>query len=271
MPFSRDVATYLAPRPPGTPFDRLGALHDALRGVAGTVHLAPVCGPHRILDVGAGLSYWLREVQGDFPSAFTVAAWTDTVQDGKETEAGVGIRADLARGLPFRDGTFDYVHHRMFPFAAREQDRAARIDELVRALAPGGWIEIVETEPMILPLSPTTEHLLRQILRLLEAAHDTCVSTEALADLLRARGLVDVEARRYELPVGSWGGEVGTAMLSNFRALMGLVAPALEVRLGVPALDTLGLVARSTEEIEQGRTVAPLWFTCGRKPLDVAA
>lgn len=266
MPFSRDTASYLAPRWPGTPFDRLESLHQALRAMAGTTHLAPVRGPRRTLAVGSALSHWVGEIGADFPDALGVAAGTDTVREGRDPEAGTAVRAELARGLPFLDGSFDYVHHRMFPFAVYERDRALQIDELVRVAAPGGWVEVVETEPTMLPLSPASEHLLRQILQLLEATQEACVAPQAPVDLLRTRGLADVEARRYELPVGSWGGAVGTAMLSNFRALMGMVAPALEVRHGIPTLETLELVARATEEIDQGRTVTPLWFVWGRRP-----
>lgn len=270
MPLSRDAASYLAPRRPGTPFDRLGALQEALRAMAGSTHLAPVLRPDRILYVGAGLNHWLSEVRSDFPTAFTAAAWTDTVRNGEPSEAGPAVRADLAGGLPFLDAAFDYVHHRKIPFAVREQDAARQVDELVRVLAPGGWMEIVETEPTLQPLSPATERLMRQILLLLEANPEGGASAQPAPDLLRTRGLVDVEARRYELPVGSWGGPVGTAMLSNLRAIVGMVAPALEMRLGIPTLETLGLVARSTEEIEQCQTVAPLWFVWGRRPRPVA-
>lgn len=262
MSLSSDAATYLVPRRPGAPFDRVGAVHEALRTMSGSTHLAPVGRPERILDVGAGLSHWVREIRADFPTAFTAAAWTGAVGDGEK----VAVRADPARGLPFVDAAFGYVHHRMIPFAVREQDRLRHLDELVRVLAPGGWIEIVETEPTMLPLSPTTEHLMRDILRLLDANSQAGVSPEPSAGLLRTRGLVDVDARRFELPIGSWGGVVGTAMLSNFRAVMGIVALALEVRLGIPTLETLGLVARSTEEIEQCRTVAPLWIVWARRP-----
>lgn len=265
MSLSPDAAGYLTAQP-GAPFDRLGAVHEALRAMAGSSHLAPVGRPERILDMGAGLSHWLREIRVDFPTAFTAAAWTDAVPDGEGPGTGVAVRADPALGLPFVDAAFDYVHHRLIPFAVREQDRLRHIDELVRVLAPGGWVEMVETEPTMQPLSPTTEHLMRDTLRLLDANSQAGVSPEPSTDLLRRRGLVDVDARRFELPIGSWGGAVGIAMLSNFRAVMGIVALALEVRLGITTLETLGLVARSTEEIEQARTVAPLWFVWARRP-----
>lgn len=265
MSLSRDAATYLAARP-GTPFDRLGAVQHALETMAGSTHLAPVRSPDRILDVGAGLNHWLREIRAEFPAAFTAAAWTHTPRDGERPEAGLAVRTDLVGGLPFLDAAFDYVHHRMIPFAVHEQDRTRQVDELVRVTAPGGWVEIVETAPTMQPLSPATAHLMRQIHRLLEVSSSTGASPVPPADQLRGRGLVDVEARRYELPIGSWGGPIGNAMLSNFRAVMGMLAPVLEDRLGVPTLETLGLVARSTEEIEQARTVAPLWFVWGRRP-----
>ncbi len=185
---------------------------------------------------------------------------------GEGPPARVGLRADLTGGLPFPDGAFDYVHHRIIPFAGRARDRARELDELVRVTAPGGWLEIVETEPTMLPLSPATEYLMREILPLLEPSPAGHASPVPPADLLRRRGLAEVEARRYELPIGPWGGALGCAMLSNFRAVMGAVAPALEARLGIPTFETLGLVARSTEEIEQDRTVAPLWFAWGRRP-----
>ncbi|MBO0702643.1 MAG: hypothetical protein J2P38_06910 [Candidatus Dormibacteraeota bacterium] len=264
MAISRDAVDYLEPRP-GMPFDRLGILHQAMQALAGASHLAPVHHPSRIVDVGSGLHHWVREISTEFPAALTVAAGTDSPADGHPPPGVVAVRADLWRGLPFAGGVFEYVHHRAIPFVVREEVRARLVDELLRVLAPGAWIEIVLTEPVIEPLTPATELLLRQVRQLLDLSADPGAAPEPLAHLLRRRGLVDVDGRRLALPVGAWGGEVGTAMVSNFRAVMGGVASALESRLGIPSLDTLALVARCTEEIEEHRTVAPLWFVWGRR------
>jgi hypothetical protein len=265
VPISPDATPYLASRR-GTPFDRLEALQEALRTLAGAGHLAPVHGPSRILDVGGGLSHWLREIGAEFPAALRVGAGSDPSSDGGPQAAGAAVRADLGLGLPFVDGAFDFVHHRVIPFAVREELRFRLLDELVRMLAPGAWIEIVATEPAMVPMSPATEVLLRQVRCLLDLNPDRQARWEPLAGRLRARGLTDVVERRFELPIGSWGGPVGAAMLSNFRAVMGAVASALEANLRIPTLDTLEVVARSTEEIEERQTVAPVWFVWGRLP-----
>jgi len=264
VPFSRDATSYLI-SPPGTPFDRLESLQEAMQNLAGASHLAPARHPSRILGVGVGVNHWLRGICEEFPAAFAVGAGDNSLRNGHAPRAGAAVRADLARGLPFADGTFEYVHHRVIPFARQSEESTRMVDELVRVVAPGAWLEIVAAVPVMLPLSPATELLLRQMLRLLDLDPDQVSAPLPLASLLCARGLIDVEERRFELPIGSWGGATGTAMLSNFRATMGAVAPAMEARLNIPTLDTLGMVARSTEEIEQQRTVAPVWFVWGRR------
>lgn len=263
--FSRDATDYLVSRP-GTPFDRFDIFEDGLYALIGSSHLAPVREPRRILDVGTALTPWLGRITVDFPAAFTVGAGIDPT-NGRPLPAGVAVRADLDSDLPFLDGSFDYLHHRVLALPLRDRDTVWRTEKLVRMLAPGGWIEVVITEAAMVPVSPTTALLGRQVLRLLNMDPDHRQRAQPLDEVFRQHGLVDIGRQGFELPIGSWGGPLGMAILSNYRAIMGWVASALEAKLGVPTLDTLWLVARSTEEIEQTRTVVPVWAIWGRRPV----
>jgi hypothetical protein len=68
------------------------------------------------------------------------------------------------------------------------------------------------------------------------------------------------------LPVGEWGGRIGSMMASDMRALFTRLAPAFTAALGVPAGEFEELILAAQEEWEQHHTTYSFAVAYGQKP-----
>lgn len=68
--------------------------------------------------------------------------------------------ANVADHLPFPDNYFDFIHQRLLLFGLTRNDWRRTIQELLRVLKPGGWLEIIEvSQSRVLPPLLGTTHL----------------------------------------------------------------------------------------------------------------
>jgi SAM-dependent methyltransferase len=265
QPPSRDH--YLFPRHP-TEIDRLDVQHYALRRALGADYLAPIGGVDRVLDVGAGNGQWGYDTCTVFPDAMVVGV--DLVSGKPGPPAGYHfVRTNLLHGLPFVDDAFDFVHQRLLASSSIPVARwPSLVADLVRVTRPDGWIELVEVGPWLEPAGPATMRLFDLSYRLgrlleLDMAGEVF---RTLDDQLRRAGLVDVERREVNVPVGEWGGVVGSKMAANVRALFTRLGGLFDTRLGLPSGEFAELFHAMQGEQEQYRSSAPFAVGYGRKP-----
>src|SRR5256885_8854392 len=229
-----DVA-YLLPRHPAE-IDRLDLQHYALAEALGSHHLAPIDRPTRVLDVGAGTGQWGYDVGQQHPQAAVVGF--DLVPPKAGGPSGYhAVRGNLLRGLPFATGRFDFVHQRLLFSGVPVDDWPTTVRELVRVCRPGGWVELVEGATEFQAAGRATERLAGLLLELNRAAGlDTdSVVFRSLDRYLIDAGLDQVGRRALDLPMGEWGGQVGSLMASDIRALFIRVSAVFTARLGGPA------------------------------------
>jgi SAM-dependent methyltransferase len=126
--------------------DRLNRQHALLTDLFGGLSLAPVRDPRSILDAGTGTEIWATEMASTYPNATVVGV------DLRE-EPGIPrnlphnyryVQGNFLEGLPFNDGSFDYVHLRAVWSAMAPEKWPITLRELARVTKPGGWIESVE-------------------------------------------------------------------------------------------------------------------------------
>jgi hypothetical protein len=184
---------YLLPRHPSE-IDRLDLQHYAIRLALGANHQAPVEAPARILDVGAGSGQWGFDMTEEFPEALVVGL--DLVS-GKPNRPPryQPVRADLLCGLPFLEGSFDFVHQRLLFLAIPTASWPALVQDLVRVTRPGGWVELVEPPLGLDGAGPAIQRLLELSLAAARGLDVSGAVYASLDDELRRAGARQVRRR----------------------------------------------------------------------------
>lgn len=263
---SPDVA-YVLPRHPAE-VDRLDLQHYALAEALGGNYLAPVSRPAAVLDVGAGTGQWGYDLAIEHPEAMVVGF------DLKRPKAGqpAGYKTVLGNildGLPFGEAAFDFVHQRLLFSGIPVDAWPATVRDLVRTCRPGGWVELVEGATTFEPAGPATERLTELLLRLNRTTglDSDSIVYGALDRYLVDAGIRDVMRTTIDMPLGDWGGRVGSLMASDIRALFTRVSAVFTVRFDVPESECVELVRLAQIEWERHHTTYSLARAWGRKPV----
>ncbi len=136
---------------------RAGAAGSTMRSPTGPLELAlaQVPAPRRVLDVGCGTGYLLRQLAARAPDAVElvgVDAAAEMVRVAQEstTDPRVRFQAGTAEHLTEPDGAFDLiVSTTSFDHWA---DQQAGLRECARVMAPGGRLVLVDQfSPLYLP------------------------------------------------------------------------------------------------------------------------
>lgn len=248
------TAHYLFPRHPAE-MDRLDVQHYALREFLGGNYRAPIEAPRRILDAGCGTGQWAFELCAEFPEAHVVGF--DLVP-GKENRPPryAYVKGNLLQGLPFRDGSFDFVHQRFLVVGvplARWQEEVA---DLARTVAPGGWIELVEVRLAIEPAGPASARLLGLALNMAASLglDTTRVVADSIDGYLRAAGLTRIDRHEFNMPIGEWGGRVGELMATDLRAGFTRTCEVLHSMSRLQLEEGMDLVQEASAEFDQYRS-----------------
>jgi SAM-dependent methyltransferase len=258
---------YLLPRDMEE-IDRLDLQHYAFLEALGGLHRAPARVEGLTLDAGAGSGRWGWDLVQGSPEARVVgldlmpgrAGWPERYQP---------LRANVLDGLPFADDSFDFVHQRMMLFSIPERYWHVAIHDLVRVTRPGGWVELVE---MPVGAFENAGPMVRRIadLALAGAAArglDTSGTPYRMLDhYLGAVGCEEVERVDMTLPIGDWGGRVGSILATDFRLVSARILEAFSDLNAEQQAETLRL---AHVEFEQRRVTIGLALAFGRKPARV--
>src|SRR5579884_3681819 len=257
---------YLFPRHPGE-VDRLDLQHFALREALGRNFLAPVEGPSRVLDVGTGTGQWGFEVGHQFPGALVVGFDLVRGKPGAPPRYR-HVRGNLLQGLPFRDGVFDFVHQRFLTAGIPVAEWPGAVRELVRVTRPGGWVELVESTAELRQVGPATQRLIDMLRSMMDSLGLDATDRvfRSLDGYLQDVGLRSVARREIALPVGEWGGRVGSFMATDFRSAWTRLCETLQARSILSAQEASELLHRSMEEFQKHRVELPIAIAYGRKP-----
>ena len=257
---------YVLPRHPSE-IDRLDVQHYAVREALKGNYLAPVEEPAAVLDVGCGTGQWAFEVCAEFPHAMVVGF--DIAPGKPEPPTNYRfVRGNLLQGLPFAGDSFDFVHQRFLISGVPVKSWAPVAQDLVRVARSRGWVELVEFPPWFESAGPATARLCELLQRALRTLglDSAGVVLGALDDHLRRAGLVDVRKQELDLPVGDWGGQVGSLLGTDMRAAFTRMCDVFEARLGFPSQECMEFVKAMQPELEQHHTRLSVVLAFGRKP-----
>jgi len=130
-----------------TEIDRLDVHHYALRAELRGNHVAPVGRPATILDVGTGTGQWAYELCAEFPDAMVVGVDLVPRRVDERPANYRFVKANVLQGLPFKEGSLDFVHqppHRAQPDHVQRQQHGVEekggVGALARAIEQGEGI-----------------------------------------------------------------------------------------------------------------------------------
>ncbi|WP_376797328.1 class I SAM-dependent methyltransferase [Thermogemmatispora sp.] len=269
-----DTRRYLQEQPYLLPKDlkevnRLDFQHYVLRAILKRNYLAPLQAPRQILDVGCGTGQWAYELAREFPQAGVIGLDLEPARNTTAPPPNYRfVAGDVRDGLPFEDNRFDFVHQRFFWAALPLAAWPGVVQELVRVTAPGGWVELLEASTDGTPTGPNGRRL-QAMLRELATLRGLDGSDEVVRSLdryLREAGLVEVERREIEVPLGDWGGRIGSLLALDFREVCVAMSGAVMKRFRLTQQEYEALLDVVAQEWNELKTKCRFVAAYGRKP-----
>ncbi|HZC05397.1 MAG TPA: methyltransferase domain-containing protein [Ktedonobacterales bacterium] len=253
--------------------NRLDFQHYMMRYALRGNFAAPIGShPQSILDVGCGTGRWAFEMAQLFPQASVVGVdVTAPLSEQDATPADVRpdnyafVTGNVLERLPVDDGRFDYVHQRYMIGAIPLDVWPHAIGELARVTRPGGWVEVVEAGTSE-GGGPALKQVDEWVAAVLARRNLDIHLATRIGPWLQAAGLVDVTVRHVDLPLGAYGGRVGTLVEADyFAAIDAMRAPVVALGMATEA-DYLSTAQAARAETQQGRCVFPVYVVYGRHP-----
>ncbi|KAJ3108406.1 hypothetical protein HK100_003434 [Physocladia obscura] len=158
----------------------------------------------KALDVGCGRGWWLDSVMKLYPAPKYFGV--DIAESELSAAAGhlpgsiTLDSANVLKGLPYAESTFDFVHQRLLIMSLTKDEFPVAIKELIRVTKSGGWIELLE----FLVVHTIAEKYKRDVFTgtnleyYLRIALQNDASTRA----------TNIQKKVVSLPLG-WGGSMG--------------------------------------------------------------
>lgn len=267
--FVRDLP-YVLPKDMGE-VNRLDFQHYMMRSALRGNYAAPIGAPDSILDVGSGTGRWCIEMASLFPGARVVGV---DVAESKAEEIAPDVvtqpgnytfaAGNILEGLSFSDGTFAYTHQRYMIGAIPRDQWPYTVSELVRVTRPGGWIELVEAGTSRgggAALTQTDDWVASVLAR---RGLDIHLGPH-LRDFLVGAGADNVTVREIDLPLGAYGGRIGTLVESDyFAAVNAMRAPVVSLGIATESeYDSIAQAAR--DEVQRGECVFPVYVVFGQR------
>ncbi|GHO41898.1 class I SAM-dependent methyltransferase [Ktedonospora formicarum] len=250
--------------------NRLDFQHYFMRQALNSNYLAPIQRPTGILDIGCGTGRWMAEMAQKFPQASVTS--TD-VTPISLTNSSIPFSSNchfqqnnVLDGLPFLPNTFDFSHLRFLSFALPLQTWPSVVQELIRVTRPGGWVELVEPDLTLRNPGPETVRLLQLVGHSCETRGLDVTIGKKLSSFLQNAGLTNVIERKISIPMGSWGGRIGSMLAINYDEAAVVLKPLVTAITKVPPEEYDFIVEAWQRENNMYHTTCDFYVAYGQRP-----
>ncbi|CAG8447820.1 4585_t:CDS:2 [Scutellospora calospora] len=114
----------------------------------------------KVLDIGCGAGSWILEMSTTYQDAKFIGLDITPHQPSKIKPNNLSfVQANALEGLPFNDNEFDFIFQRLLFSGYPESKWPFVVDEMVRVLKPGGYLELTEADPSIKQTGPAGTRL----------------------------------------------------------------------------------------------------------------
>lgn len=216
-----------------------------------------------VLDVGCGTGRWGYEIAANYPQVQVAGFDLEPVsRTGSIPLNAQFVQGNLLHGLPFPDQHFQYVHQRLLVAAIPLVNWPWVIGELKRVTAPGGWIELVEMGNTFQSAGPATEQFLTWWVAISASRGIDANKVSGLDIFLTQAHLTSVQKKVVTLPVGSWGGALGTMLAQNILAGWPTMRPLAHELLGIAPKHFDAVIEKLAQEWNTYCTTYDVYFYC---------
>jgi hypothetical protein len=172
---------------------------------------------------------------------------------------------NVLEGISKPGNYFDYVRHRLLVAAMPADKWMPYIQECIRVCAPGGWIEIIETDAQIINGGPACQQLDAWAIEGFKTRGIDIMMVNHLDELMREAGLINVTKQTFVGPFDAWGGKAGALFAEDFRLLTSSVQPLITNALSVPKEEYERMAALMLEEFKSHQAHINIHVYLGQK------
>ncbi|PKK72775.1 S-adenosyl-L-methionine-dependent methyltransferase [Rhizophagus irregularis] len=171
----------------------------------------------RVIDIGCGTGKWSLEMAEMYPKVTFIGIDISTVFPTETKFSNVTFfLANVLDGLPFEKNTFDFVFQRFLTSSYTNKQWEKVINELIRILKPGGYLELMEKDNNWISIGPSSKILQESFLKLLGEKDINPSMNLKIEQLLKdSNQLIDINIETKDILLGSPGGIFGELTLKN--------------------------------------------------------
>ncbi|KAI9279504.1 S-adenosyl-L-methionine-dependent methyltransferase [Umbelopsis sp. AD052] len=248
--------------------DRMQSEHFMLKELlSGLLYHSPVTemlneGAY-VLDLGCGCGSWCMEMATLFPRSTFVGCDiaplypTSIIPENCRFE-----HCDVTKRLPYNDNSFDFVISRNMALAVRFDSWQDYVDEMIRVSRPTAYIEIIELDWDVKNKGVNMSYWNLALLKLWRKRG----VNPRVARLLRNYlcNISDLNVSYISMPIGDWGGQLGSCSWDMWKRLMNAAMPFYMSRTGLTKEEYGRLVNQCLEDSHVTHSHCNYWFYYGR-------
>ncbi|KAG0372894.1 hypothetical protein BGX24_012447 [Mortierella sp. AD032] len=179
--------------------------------------MAPIAKPFRkAVDINCASGDWAMDIAIKHPRTLVYAL--DSLLDTSHLPLRIPDNCKFRmRDARDQEGEFDLVHQRLGAFRTPIQEWTPHFAEMRRLTRPGGWIQMAESDGMVVRAGLETTKVNRWVEQAaLSSGLNPPQLMGALMPTVLGAGLINVECYDYSIPLGEWGGMRGQVAMRSY-------------------------------------------------------
>ncbi|CAG8447876.1 170_t:CDS:2 [Funneliformis caledonium] len=190
----------------------------------GKNYLSPIdkqfkTGGLKVLDVGCGSGEWLLNMSNEHPNCTFVGIDISSImlnQESRPTNLGF-IQCDALYGIPFPPNTFDFIYSANMFTERKEADWSFIIEDMVRCVKQGGWIELMEGAYEFINVGPIMKKLVDATKQCFISKGINLNVKPYIKGYLESTGKLGTDVFIKEAVITFWGNNLGELAFKLFK------------------------------------------------------
>nr|CAG8552498.1 4133_t:CDS:2 [Entrophospora candida] len=189
----------------------------------------------KVLDIGCGTGTWILDLATEYKSTTFIGLDISQIFPQTVKPRNVSfIKYNVLDGLPFPDDCFDFVNQSFLASAFTVSQWPTILNEIIRVTKPGGWIEFLEGDSIVYNKGPVIQRLDASMTNFLISQGLSPNVNKILPELLNSSDkIIDVRYDEKTLPLGIWGGRLGSVTLEVFMIELRAIRNRIQSEMGI--------------------------------------